>query len=725
GAISCGTDSGTKARDVAATTGGTTGTTTGTTPTTRTFSATTGADTITGTSGDDRVDMSFFLSGGTFVMTCNNGDTVDGLAGNDQITIQMNGNCTPSKILNVETVNIENTAASILTLSGADTGIQNINLTSASAAQTVASIPSAIPNESFSLANTGNNFTATFVDTALTGASDATTVKYDTVTAGTTTLQPTTAAGGGYETITVQSNGTSKNGVTTDLVLNDGVSTALTTVNFTGAQAMDMDITPTTVTTADASGMTGILDLQLAAANGQNVTLTGGSANDILNINGWTTNDTVDCGAGDADVFLATNAEVGGQTTVLATTTFQNCECLRLSDTTDGTTLTATNFNATCIHLGSGVDHTGNVVATFPAGTSTFDRQDSTDNANEATTLTCSGSASTDVLNFTLGTTAAGAAWGGTGATAINGCETVNILSQGGANTIGGALTVTPTAGSVRAVVLTGNQNITITGAVTSSTLDASGMSGSTTLTMAGGAAAVANAITGTANNDTIIGGTAADTLSGDGGNDTIRGAVSGADSPASDSMVGGAGFDIFQPIGTSASAATYSASAFISDFVVASTAAASDELSFDITAASYGITDFDQGGGAIAATAAGAATTLVHSTATNAASTGISAGSDIIKLTTKLTVAPATLQAGFNTAIGTAVITGITASAEHLVMHYDTVAGRALFSVVLATAGTNTQIETGDVVTLIASVAMTGTEYDSFNANHFSLADY
>ncbi len=59
--------------------------------------------------------------------------------------------------------------------------------------------------------------------------------------------------------------------------------------------------------------------------------------------------------------------------------------------------------------------------------------------------------------------------------------------------------------------------------------------------------------------------------------------------------------------------------------------------------------------------------------------------------------------------------MTGLTAGEEAFVSMYDTTNGRMLLLVVDANNGTNTVIETGDVVTLVGSVTMSAADYATF----------
>lgn len=716
-------------------------TTTPTTPTTPTEPTAAGSnqlskqtDTITGTSGDDTFDASFIVELSA-LPSWNSGDSMDGLAGTDTVIAQLNASITPTSLKNIEILSIElpTTSASTVDLTNGDNGLTTLKYVNSAAALTVNNVPSSIAN--YELSSTGANIlTVTVVNSLLTATTDVATIKLKGVGAAAHTIGPVTAASG-YETFNIQSLGNVKNGAAGAVTLGDGVGNSLTTVNITGSADLGLTLSDGTVTKVNAGAVTtatatspvqtalaGSLTFTAATGNGQNMTVTGGAGHDVINVAGFTTSDIIDGGAG-TDTLVMTNADAIAVTSV--STAVTNTEVLRVSDPTNGTVITLTNLGLTGLQLGSTVDE-GVVLATYTAGTGSFDRQDSTDAGNVATTLTMSGNASGtpgDTMNVTLGTTTAGSNWAGTGAFTINGAETVNITSQGTANTIGGALTVAPTSGT-GTCTFTGNQSLTITGAVACGVQNYSGMTGSGAVTMVAGSGAVPSTITGTANGDTLIGGTGADTINGGGGNDTIQNSVSGANSPGNESITGGAGFDTIRIIGSSASAGNYTGSAFISDYVVGSTVATSDILTLDIDAASYGAgTGLVQGGSALAQTAAGAATTVVQSVAQSAAAAAIGTGADFIKLTTGVAFTTA-LQETFNAAIGSSTITGVTSASEMFGSFYDTTNSRMVVFMVDAGAG-DTTIATADVVTLVLTIAMTATDYAAFGANHIAFVNY
>jgi S-layer protein len=285
-----------------------------------------------------------------------------------------------------------------------------------------------------------------------------------------TALLGTVAAGSGYETINLVSSGTSRNGGAAGVVtLDDGNGNSLTTVNCSGVQDLGLTLTPTTVTTIDCSAATGAVTVTAAAANGQNMTFKGGSGADILDVSGYTTNDTIDCGAG-VDRLVLTAAQTA---VTVAQSNVTNCENIGLSDGVAATTYTLSHFGATGLRFGANTAGAATVV--FPAGTGTLDLQTFT-GAGGALTVNHAGSGTADIVNITVGSTTAGNTFGA--ALTFGGAETINLLSQGGANSFAGF--TMPASAGTQTLTVTGNQDISfITVAVTADVLNASGMTGS------------------------------------------------------------------------------------------------------------------------------------------------------------------------------------------------------------------------------------------------------
>ncbi|QGU33540.1 beta strand repeat-containing protein [Thermochromatium tepidum] len=678
---------------------------------------TTGVDNITGTSAGETFDASLAVTSAGQLNTLGNADAVDGGDGTDTLFVQHINTAattvTPTSVKNIEVLQLDlsNIAAAFtLDLANGDnqlTTIKSGNNTAAGATATVQNVQG-VPT-TVELSNTDQDFTLTNASSKMSGTSDAVTLKLSSVTGGTVTLQPS-AAGSGYETITVDSQGTVANVLTS---LTDGAGNSLAKVVVTGSQNLTLPLGDTTVTEVDASAFTGKLtNLQVAAGNTQNMKITGGSKDDVIDMNGtYTANDTIN-GGDDTDRLVLKNTEATGATTVQSNVS--NIEVIGLSDGLNGT-VTVSNFGATGLRFGADMAGAGTV--SYAAGTNSLDLQGNDSGGNNLT-VNVAGTATNDVLNVTLGSSGAGNTFGG-GNVTINGAETVNLLVQGGAGSFGGTFTITDTA-ATQALVITGSQNITFTGAVRADSIDASGMTGAATLTLTGGTSTTATSITGTANGDTLNGSTAGDIINGGDGNDTIANVVTGNPATAGDVLTGGAGFDTFILRGAAASnnlPGLYNNVAYITDFTVGSTATTTDILQLSAAIGNYfGGTAFF---GGVAADAAGA--TTVMNVAQNAGAAGIVTGTDLIKLTTGVATAGLTAQQAFNAAIGTATVTGLVAAGDDIfVMFYDTTNSRAVVG--LVDSGVNTTVETTDTITIIGSISMSASDYAAFNNNNLAI---
>lgn len=672
---------------------------------------TTGVNTVAGSTSDDTIDGSRLIAGGTAADTWNNADSIDGGAGTDTLFAQLTASVFANSIKNVEVLSVEAQAGVTVDLNTGDAALTTVKSVNSGAnlliVQNIQSAPT-----SYVVTNSSGGFTGTVSTTKLAGTSDAATLDLSNVTAGTITLQ-TATAGSGYETLTVNSNGSVANVLTS---LTDGNGTSLATVNVAGAQAITLPLADTTVTTVNASTLSGVLTLTVAAGNTQNMTITGGTANDVISMNGtYTSTDVINGGTG-TDRLTLTNAEAIAATTAQAGVT--NVEVIGLSDGLNGA-VSVNNFAATSLRFGADMAGAGTV--NYAAGTGGLDLQNRA--GNTSLTANIAGTATTDVLNVTVGSSAAGNTFGAVGVT-INGAETVNITSQGGANTFGAGFSLTDTAAN-QAIVITGSQSLTFTGAVRADSINASGMTGTAALTLTGGTGTTATTITGTANGDTLNGSTLGDIIDGGAGADTIANVVTGTSASAADVITGGAGFDTITLRGDTASGALatiLNTTSLITDFTVGSSATTTDILALSTTAGNYANVATGFHAGIAATTAVAAGSTVIQSVAQNAAAAALVTGTDLIKLTTGVATTGLTLQQAFNAAIGTGTVTGLGAGTEGFFSMYDTTNGRMLIGTVDAAGGTNTIVETGDVVSLVGSITMTATDYANFNANNFAL---
>ena len=492
---------------------------------------TTGVDNRVGTAGNDTFDASRVIVGGVAYDTLSSSDSLDGGAGTDTLFVQAVSvaAATPASIKSIEVVTIENlsTAGYTLGLVNADSSIKTLNVQNSSLAVSVTNNPSAV--STISLSNiSGGVVTSTSSTAALAGVADTIAVNLNAVTAP--------AANGltieGYEIVNLASGGAVANTLT---ALTDA---ALITLNVTGAQNLTTALqtgTSIAMATVNASTYTGALNLTLNTNQTQAVTITGGTGNDVILMNGTYTNADVLNGGLGTDTLGITGAE-GAAATVLQTNV-TNFETVRV--TVANGALTAANFGVTNVVLFGA--QTGAATINFATGTNGLTMNSDYANGGNVLTVNAAGTATTDILNLTMGTATAGVTTTGAAAIVLNGVETLNITSQGGANTISDVLTLTNTP-ATELINISGNQALTITGIITADAINASTMTGSGSLTMTAATLSAAGSanITGSLGNDTLKGSANADIINGGLGNDNITGGAGG------DTLTGGAGVDTF-----------------------------------------------------------------------------------------------------------------------------------------------------------------------------------
>lgn len=653
------------------------------------------------------------MSGGVFVDTLTSSDKITGTGGTtDTLFAQLTAGAVttvlPNSVSGIEVVSLEVLGgnAQTLDLSNGDSSVTTVkvsNSTTAGGTATVQGIQSAV--NTVELSNVSQNVTVTGATAKFAATTDAVTLKLNAVTAGAVVLQPS-VAGSGFETINLQSNGSVANVLAS---LSDGLGNSLATINVSGSQNVTFTLLDTTVTTVNAVGYTGKMSFTSVAGSGAQA-VTGGSGNDTINLLGtYTTADVINGGDG-TDKLVMSQAQAILATTANANIT--NIETIGLSDINSATAITVNNLGgATGLQLFAGGATNANLTANFATGTNSFDFQDETDGGAETFTLTVAGTSTADVMNVTMGTTAAAAVLDGGGLFTITGAETVNLTAQGGATTYAGGITLTDTAAN-QALVVKGAVNFVVTGAVRADSIDASGMTGSAVLQLNGGTGTTATTITGTGNADVLIGSTVGDIINGGAGADTITNTLDGAAATAGDVLTGGAGFDSFVLIGSSAAAANYAGSATITDFTVGTSATTTDLIVLSSNNASY------SAGLGVTGTAAGASGAVgVQSLAQNAAAAQ-SAGVEFIKLSTGVAYVTG-LQETFNAAIGTGSITGVT-SGVYAGSFYDTTNSMMVIVEINSATANATLIDTGDVVRLIGTVSMTAADYATLGTANF-----
>ena len=542
------------------------------------FPLTSNADVRTTGSGADTFNALYSTTGG---MTFQATDSLDGGDGADTINIQVGvtGTHSAASMKNIETVSSNFSAAGTVSLLGS-TGVTTVESSASTAAAAFTNIGSTAT--ALRVTNTAQDANFGFTTAAVAGTADSVTATLSAVSGGTLTLAS-------IETVNLASTGSAN-------TLTALTAAAATTVNVSGDQALALGTLGATVTTLNAGSNTatgtGVSATMGAAAT---ATITGGTGNDSITISaitgdvsiaggagndtvtaatGLTTSDTIDGGDGTADV-LSTTAAIAEGYTAPATRTITGFEQLTLSTAgSASTTLTAAKVDTgiTRVNLtGTG----GAYGITGPAGAFTV-TSGTTGQLGGTLTLTDTGSATTDSVTLTNSGTSALNVFNGAAVTST-GYETLTINSGSASTTNAaaqtlGTVTVTVDTGGASAVNFTGANNVSA-GAISATTINASGMTGSGTFSNT--SASVSSNITGTANNDGLVGSTLADTLSGGAGNDTLTGGT------GIDRLTGGTGADSFV-FGANTSASVVSnltASDTITDFV-----AGTDKLSIGQT---------------------------------------------------------------------------------------------------------------------------------------------
>jgi len=512
------------------------------------------------------------LSGGA--ATLNNLDSLDGGGGNDTLIVELNGvSVTPAKLTSIEQISVLSSVdGSVLDLTNA-TGLNNLTSIVSSGTLTFNNIQSTAT--AVAISNTTKNHTINFATAAVSGSADTASVSLSNVTGSADILGLT-----GIETLAITAAGT--NDVDTDYA-------GVITVNSSGAMTMSGTAGGLAATSVDGTQSTGALTLTVTNAahtvtggsgadnitgatatgnslkgNAGNDTLTGGSGNDTIagdagndsivagagvdSLDGGAGNDTFDLstagdlaaagtdvisGGADTDTLRTTSADAIAYTTP-STRTITGIDVLSLSTSLNGS-VTLANIDTTIatVNLAAGASG-GTVVG--PAGALTVNLAAA---LGGSLTVTDTGTATTDTLNIV--NTAAGNV-GAANAVTVNGYETVNINGSGtGTATTQTLSTVTVAAdtGGSATVNFTGSNAFNVSGAITAATINASGLTGTATLTM-GAAPVGATSVTGTANADTLRGvAAAATTIDGGAGDDNITGGS------AADSLAGGTGNDV------------------------------------------------------------------------------------------------------------------------------------------------------------------------------------
>lgn len=524
----------------------------------QTFTLTTGADTKTGTTGDDTFDGSLSGTSETFGPA----DNLDGGAGTDTLTIIADTGATYSagSLKNMEIVSLNTSAASTLSLTGV-TGVTSVINTGSTADVVISGIGSLSTVATIANTSATSSTSVAYAAAAVAGTSDTATIILNGVAHATTNATDNITVAG-VETLNIQ---TKSSASTIDTM----VTAAATKYVITGDQDLTFGAAvPATVVTVDANAFTGALTMTTGAAL---TTITGGTGNDSITMGGAAGAESVSAAAGNDTVTFAANLTntdtvAGGDgtdtlvvTSALAsayvaptTATISGFETLKLSNALGAALSTATlqaGITTVDLNLGSGA-----FAVTMEAG----DKTVKIGAANTGTlTVNDTGTATTDTLAVTNTGAAASMFGAAAGGLTVAGFETVTISGTGtgvATTQAATAISVTADTGGTATVNFTGSNKFTTTGSITAAVINASGLTGEANLVMGAAGTSVtsitgsamgdtllgdtSSSIDGGAGNDSIVGGATNDTLSGGDGLDTI---TSGA---GNDSISGGAGND-------------------------------------------------------------------------------------------------------------------------------------------------------------------------------------
>lgn len=501
-------------------------------------------DNLTGTTADDTfvADLLFNSGTGTQVPSLQNGDSVNGLAGNDKLRATYSNNTGGNVVIAPQLSGVEDVClsdfggANTTTISGTNaTGVTSVG-NRGSLAQVLVNNLNALTD--LSVTNSSFGLTVTYIAPAGNGTSDMGTLTLSNATnvagANNQTININTPANG-FETLNIVSEGAANS-------VNDinHAANTLTTLNVSG----DQDLTvrranplPGSLTTINLGSFTGNSDLTVGGAS--NVTYTGGGGDDVINFAGtYTTNDIIDGGAGTNTLGVNSAQAVAA---VSSQTNVTNINAILIPDQLNGA-IDVTQFGAIDLILDTTAAATALTAnaSTAILGNGTFATLNNDDTAHTLG-LTVSGSDTDDVLDINLQNADLG------NTLTLNGAETVNLNSgngsdgtaaDGAANTAT-SITLAPTFGTGTLNIL-GDVAVTVAGAITAGAIDASasGAAFTMTTTTASTVAAGGAIITGSPFADQLVGGNAADSISGGDGNDKIKGGQ------GADLVTGGNGTD-------------------------------------------------------------------------------------------------------------------------------------------------------------------------------------
>lgn len=537
------------------------------------FTLTNAADIGTSFTGGGDNDTYNASVNSTSVVTFQSFDRLDGQGGYDTLIAQGIGGLSTATttLTSIEEIQVF-AATNNNTLNLANTtGLEKIELNTSVGIYTVSNISDSV--ETLSVIAPGGNQTFSFQTAAVSGSTDALTVGLSGVADGNTININPVSGVNAFETMTIHStagnNGTAAGaGVT----LNDGTSTSLTSLLFTGESDLFLTVTPPTITSYDLTGKTGTTQLTVNGA--VNTTVTGGAGNDtVLFGANFDNHDSVDLGGtGDADT-----VGLNGSGSFASELNIMNTETIRFQDAVGSNIDLSTAFKDTASISTLRFDVAAVADRTFSKlnDDMTFDFR--AIDANILTFTLADATGTADAVTFDL-MTALGAAGATTSTwanlTAAN-VENITINSSSSnvqENVADNNVITALTATALENLTITGDAALNVgTLSATVKTVDSSALT--STLGTAGLTAILATAtnisatvttgdlidtITGGVGNETITTNAGADIINQKLGNDTID-AGTGADTiildaagtlTTLDTIDGGADIDALQVTG-------------------------------------------------------------------------------------------------------------------------------------------------------------------------------
>ncbi|MBS4068396.1 MAG: DUF4214 domain-containing protein [Sulfurimonas sp.] len=504
-----------------------------------TYTLTTGADAVTGTSANDTINGA--ISATAAVNTLGVTDVINGGAGTDALNISVevlaaNIAVPAASLTSIETINVRS-----LINDGTSSHTTSVD---ASLFAGVTKVTSDRSTELFAVTNLANGATVGVIGNG-TVVNNTTSYAYATATAaqtieisgGTTAGNITATASTGVTAATINTTGTTANivgtilldsagantvtsltinaasNLTATMTANDFAATAALTV--TGAAASVNLGTTFDGKTIDASGMTvGGLTI---AGNANNTSFIGGKGNDVFTTAAYTTATAGMIAAGDGTADVLDLGNVTHLDTATEAGYYTGFEVVRVNGTYNASTLSGINAiqlsGATNTITGLNATQAAAITARADIGATSFALTDSTGTA--------------DVLSLTMGTgLLATEATDSTGLT-LNGFETLNITTNSGPTAVAAdQITVIAaiTADKLKTINLNG-KSVEITNAATtlSTTINAASLTGNGTVGLTlGGNLVAGSTVTGSAVADAIALGTVGSTYNLGAGNDAI-----------------------------------------------------------------------------------------------------------------------------------------------------------------------------------------------------------